>query len=141
MGERREPDTPGEGGMAQTDPEAAQKFHDADTRHMVHELQGTVGGLVASVQAIDRRLDRDSRKLDELSREISAVKELIPKIDDMLGFVKHGVPSLATKAEIERLASDISHRPTRRQSVQDLLAFTGFIAVLMAIFAFFARAH
>ena len=72
-------------------------------------------------------------KVDAQGQSAAEVKELLrqlaPKIEDVAGFVKHRVPVLADKADLEKmeagLRTEIEKRPTRRQAFLDMvLIFT-----------------
>ncbi len=131
--------------MSQVTPDLSGLMRDADTRTMVHEISVSVTTMQETVRQIDARLDRDSRRLDDLARDnreiLDKLNAMGPKVDDVLAFQKHGVPSLATKADLGDLKTEISHRPTRRQSITDLLAFGGLVGVILGLLNYFSRAH
>jgi len=75
-------------------------------------------------------------KVDAQGQSAAEIKELLrqlaPKIEDVAGFVKHRVPVLADKADLEKMAAglraEIEKRPTRRQAVFDMFAIFSLVA-------------
>lgn len=78
-------------------------------------LRGYVGGL-------DMRVEHLERDLGEVRTTLA---RLAPKIDQMHGTVTATLPTLATKAELER-------RPTRAQNRTDIFGIFGLIAAVLA---------
>ena len=123
------------GTLAQTTP--VRTFDEMNTGLMVFELQGTVGELKNAVSVLDGRLDKTDDRLEAIERLTADIKDqlskLTPKIDDIAGFIKHGVPNLATKADNAALKLEIDKRPTRRQTILDIAWVVGLIATVLAI--------
>jgi hypothetical protein len=125
------------GSMAQTTPKSVRSYDEMNTHSMVFELQGTVGELKEAVATLGRTLDETSSRLETGERSMSEIKDqltkLNPKIDDIGGFIKHGVPSLVTKADLADLKLEIEKRPTRRQAIVDIAWVVGLIAAVVTI--------
>lgn len=88
--------------FAQTTPQGiTRSFDEMNTGQMVFELQKTVGEIQETLRS------------------------LAPKIDDVAGFIKHRAPDLASKVDMIQVKTDleaaISLRPTRRQSIFDIV--------------------
>jgi orotate phosphoribosyltransferase-like protein len=123
--------------MATSTPKDVRSYDEMNTHTMVFELQGTVGELKEAVTTLGKTLDKTSSRLETEERSISEIKDqltkLNPKIDDIVGFIKHGVPNLATKADLGDLKLEIEKRPTRRQAILDITLVVGLIAAVLTI--------
>ena len=117
--------------MAQTTPKGVRSYDEMNTGLMVFELQGTVGELKEAIAAVHRTLEATLKKVElseNTSKEIKGqLTALTPKIDDLVGFTKHGVPNLASKQDISDLKAEIEKRPTRRQAILDIAWVVGLI--------------
>ena len=93
----------------------------AEVRGLLGELRKTLGDVAAKVDA----QERSAAETKDLLRQLA------PKIEDVAGFVKHRVPVLADKADLERVAAglraEIEKRPTRRQAILDMAWVFGLI--------------
>ena len=97
------------------------------------------------------RLESDVAHMRGDIAEIKAtLNRLAPLIDELHGFLRAALPTLATKAELADLRTelkaemaelrlDIMQRPTRRQSVFDIFAIVGLIGIILTIAARFVH--
>jgi hypothetical protein len=111
--------------LAQATPKGPVRSYDEmNTGQMVFELQGTVGELKESIASLTRTVQAGFSRAEGVERVVTDIKtvlgQLVPKIDDVAGFVKHGAPNLATKHDLEDVRSDLKLRPTRRQAIFDV---------------------
>jgi hypothetical protein len=87
----------------------------AEVRSLLNELRKALGEVAAKVDA----QGQSAAETKELLRQLA------PKIEDVAGFVKHRVPILADKADLEKMANglraEIEKRPTRRQAILDMV--------------------
>lgn len=87
----------------------------AEVRNLLGEMRKAFGEVTARLEA----QERSSAEVKEMLRRLD------PQIQDVAGFVKHRVPVLADKADLERMAgglrAEIEKRPTRRQAVLDMV--------------------
>ncbi|MGA2871118.1 MAG: hypothetical protein ABSF34_18405 [Verrucomicrobiota bacterium] len=125
--------------MAQTAPKTTRSYDEMNTHQMVFELQGTIGEIKAVISSLQRGEEKISSRVELVEHSMSEVKDrldkLLPKIDDVLGFIKHGTPNLSTKADLANLKIEIEKRPTRRQTILDIAWVVGLIAAVLAISA------
>ncbi len=87
----------------------------AEVRNLLSELRMALGAVAAKVD-VQGQSAVETKEL---------LRQLAPKIEDVAGFVKHRVPVLADKADLERMAAglrdEIAKRPTRRQAILDMV--------------------
>ena len=104
------------------------------------------------------RLESDVAHMRSDIAEIKAsLNRLMPRIDEMLGFLTATLPTLATKTELAELRSELKaemaelrselkaemaelrleivQRPTRRQTVFDIFAIVALIGAVLTIAA------
>lgn len=95
--------------------EPSQEDVMTEVRNLLGEMRKSFGEMTAGLEAQERSA-AETKKL---------LRQLAPKIEDVAGFVKHRVPLLADKADLEKMAAGlrlaIEKRPTRRQAVFDLV--------------------
>lgn len=123
--------------VADVVPKVVRSFDEMNTGTMVFELQGTVGELKQAIVSLQMAIEGLGRRIDGSERTASDIKAaltgLVPKIEDLSGFVKHGAPNLATKDEISDLQTEIEKRPTRRQAILDIAWVVGLIAAAVTL--------
>jgi hypothetical protein len=123
--------------VADAVPKVVRSFDEMNTGAMVFELQGTVGELKQAIVSLQMTLEGLGRRIDGTERTSSDIKtvltNLVPKIEDLAGFVKHGAPSLATKDDVADLQTEIEKRPTRRQAILDIAWVVGLIAAAVTL--------
>jgi len=87
---------------------------------------------------VDRLIDDagvQAQRMERIEHTSADIKEalarLLPRLEDISGFIKHRAPELASKADLQLLGSDlteqISKRPTRRQAIFDIAWIVGVI--------------
>jgi hypothetical protein len=94
--------------------------------------------------------------LRDVSENRSILNRLAPRIDEVYGFLTAKLPELArslraetktqiadlrteTQTQIADLRPEIAQRPTRRQSIFDILAVVGLIGAILTIAKHFAH--
>jgi hypothetical protein len=92
--------------------------HDPGVEARVAKLEADVGNIQANVAEIKSILGR-----------------LAPRIDEMFGKQQ----ATATKEDIANLRIEIEKRPTRRQSIADVIVFVGLVGSILAIASHLAR--
>lgn len=131
------------GSLANVTPPKAPMLDHSFTLQVVMELQGSVGELKQAVGSIEGQLAKGADRTESIGRATAEIKDqlakLAPKIDDLAGFVRHGVPNLCSKTDLTALKTDmttlkadmvlqIEKRPTRRQAIADIILIVGAIA-------------
>ena len=137
----QEPRAPSSAEIAQTTPKGARSYDEMNTGTMVFELQGTVGELKEAVAALTRTVERGFARVEATERTTGEIKDalrqLVPKLEDLTGFTKHRLPTLADKADLANLRADlrldIEKRPTRRQMITDVALIVGLIAAAVTL--------
>lgn len=88
---------------------------------------------------IEARIAKLESDVGHIRSDISDIKNILarlaPRIDEMYG----KLPFFSTREDIVNIKAEIDRRPTRRQSVLDIIAIVGFIGTLLAIGARFAH--
>jgi hypothetical protein len=115
--------------FAQAPPKGVvRSFDEMNTGQMVFELQKTVGEVGASIAALTRTVEIGFSRIEKIEHSTGEIKDslrlLIPKIEDLVGFIKHRAPGLADKTSLVKmqaeLKAEIILRPTRRQAILDI---------------------
>ncbi len=123
--------------IAQTTPRGVRSYDEMNTSNMVFEMQGTVGEIKEAIASLTRVVENYAKRIEATERTTTDIKgtlaSLTPKVDDIVGFIKHGVPNLAKKEDLGKLMSEIEKRPTRRQAVLDVAWIVGVIGVALTI--------
>jgi hypothetical protein len=103
---------------------------------------------------LEPRVARLESDVAHLRSDIAEIKVLLnrlaPLIDELHSFIRATLPTLATKAELADLRTELKaelgelriemmQRPTRRQTVFDIFAIVGLIGVILTIAARFAH--
>jgi len=108
---------------------------------MVFELQGSVGEIKEAIATLTRTVQSGFSRIDGVERSTGDIKEalrqLLPKLENLSGFATHRAPSLVDKADIANLKAElkaeIEKRPTRRQTIADIALIVGVIAAAVTL--------
>lgn len=114
--------------LAAATPKTTRSYDEPSQDDVMVEVRNLLGEMRKSFGEVTARLEAQERSSSEI-KEI--LRRLDPQIQDVAGFVKHRVPVLADKADLERMAAglraEIEKRPTRRQAVFDLIWVFSFV--------------
>ncbi|ESY51702.1 MULTISPECIES: hypothetical protein [unclassified Mesorhizobium] len=132
-----EPKTSTPESMVQTAPASTRSYDEMNTHQMIFEMQGTLGEIREAIRSLEKgaqraisRVEDNEKATAELKSQITA---LTPKVEDVLAFIRHGMPSLVNKADLAALKIDIEKRPTRRQAILDIAWVVGLVSTILAI--------
>jgi hypothetical protein len=82
---------------------------------------------------MEARVAKLESDVGHIRSDISEIKgilsRLAPRIDELYG----KLPFFAGKEDIANLRTDIEKRPTRRQSITDIILIAGLIGTILAI--------
>jgi hypothetical protein len=112
-----------------------------NTGQMVFELQGSMGEIKEAIASLSRAVEKGNARIEAVERSQGETREalrlLLPKLDDVAGFVRHRAPGLVDKADLPALRSDlmsqIERRPARRQAAFDIAWVVGLIATAVSL--------
>lgn len=103
-------------------PRAPRSYNEPLPEEGMSEVRSQLGELRKALGEVAAKVDSQGQSASE-SKEL--LRQLAPKIEDIAGFVKHRVPTLADKADLEKavggLQDEIAKRPTRRQAILDMV--------------------
>ena len=103
-------------------PRAPRSYDEPSPEEAMAEVRGLLSELRKAVGEVAAKVDAQGQSAAE-TKEL--LRQLAPKIEDVAGFVKHRVPVLVDKADLERMAAglraEIEKRPTRRQAILDMV--------------------
>jgi len=106
--------------------EPAQDEYIGDIRDLLNELKD-------SFREMSVKIDAQEMASSETK---DVLRQLVPKIDDVAGFIKHRLPALAERSDLIKLEADLKEeivkRPTRRQTILDLAWVFGLIVAAVA---------
>jgi len=128
--------------LAQAPPKGPVRSYDEmNTGQMVFELQGSVHELKALITTLSQTVGQVVSRTDSLEKTGSEIKEILrslaPRLEELAGFTKHRAPYLADKTDLANLSAglkaEIEKRPTRRQSVTDVILIAGLVGTLLTI--------
>ena len=105
-----------------TPPHTPRSYDEPLPTEAMTEVRSLLSELRKALKEVAAKVDAQERSAAE-TKEL--LRQLAPKIEDIAGFVKHRVPVLADKADLEKMASglrdEIAKRPTRRQAILDMV--------------------
>ena len=105
----------------------------ANNESAVGKVPLAPGGSGPHDPGMEPRVARLESDVGHIRSDISEIKStlgrLAPRIDEMYGKLSY----FASKEDIANVRTDIDKRPTRRQSVFDIVLIAGFIGTILTV--------
>jgi DNA-directed RNA polymerase specialized sigma24 family protein len=126
------PEPPGVFALAT--PKDPRSYDEPTQEEAMIEVRRLLSDLKVAFGDVTTKLDAQERTSVEIK---DMLNRLVPKLDDVAGFIKYRAPTLTDKADLTKvvgaLEEAIAKRPTRRQMVLDMAWVFGMIAAAVTL--------